>query len=303
MVEEGELSGRRHPSLQLAALRAFVTVAESGGFSTAAHLLGISQPAVSFQIAGLENACTVALFRRRPKLALTEVGRDLLIRARLILAHVDAFEDALVDHNGLKRGRLAIGYTAAHIAMPILARFMEAYPLVRLVTAQHEAAALLAQLEDGTLDLVLAPLDDAPDGVAAKRIGETQLCVAMLKGETPTARKSMSIKDLAGEKIVMRRDALAHTLFEAACAKAGVTPDVRLLVDSHEALLEAILHKVGVGVMFSTELSDTRIRNIRILEAGPPVGIYAICHPELQDLPAARTFLDFAQPTKAHRAK
>jgi DNA-binding transcriptional LysR family regulator len=276
-------------------LRAFVTVAEAGGFLTAATQLGISQPAVSFQIAGLESACSIALFGRRPKLALTEAGRDLLVRARLILAHVDAFEDALVEHAGLRRGRLAIGYTAAHIAMPILARFMEAYPLVRLVSVQDDTATLLAKVEDGALDLMLAPLDNTPDGMTATRVGDTQLSIAALKGQLgPAPRKSLSIKDLAEQKIIMRRDPLTQSRYEAACAKAGATPDVRLLVDAHEAVLEAVVHKVGVGIIFSSEVADTRIRCVSVREAGPPVGVYAICHPELQDLPAARAFLDFA---------
>lgn len=294
MAEVLGRSERRRSNIQIAALRAFVSAADAGGFSAAAANLGISQPAISFQIAGLESAYSVVLFRRRPKLALTEVGRDILARARLILAHADALEDALVAPAQLKRATLKIGYTSANIVMPILAPFLNAYPLVRMVTVEDETAALLARLGDGHLDLMVSPIDQLPDDMVATRIGETRLCIAAPKGHTLlSARKDISLKELADEKIVMRRDAQTQMLFQTSCMRAGVTPDVRILVDSQEALVEAILHKVGVGVMFSRELRDIRLRCVGIAEV-PPVGIYAIFHQELQDWPTVRAFLNFA---------
>ena len=64
-------------------LQVFLVAAEDGNFSAAARKLHLSQPAISFQIQGLEQHLKVQLFQRMSKrIALTEAGRDLLPMAR-----------------------------------------------------------------------------------------------------------------------------------------------------------------------------------------------------------------------------
>jgi DNA-binding transcriptional LysR family regulator len=59
--------------------RAFLVSAEAGSFSAAARMLGLSQPTLSRQVAGLEQALGVTLFERAGRsLGLTGPGRELL---------------------------------------------------------------------------------------------------------------------------------------------------------------------------------------------------------------------------------
>lgn len=67
-------------------LRVFLTVAQCGSFTQAAHELGISQPAVSQHIAEIEKFVRVKLFERsRSKVVLTEEGKLFLKHAQNIL--------------------------------------------------------------------------------------------------------------------------------------------------------------------------------------------------------------------------
>src|ERR1041385_7702419 len=67
-------------------LRAFVAVADSGGFTRAAHSLNRTQSAVSMQIKRLEATTRSALFERMGRgIRLTQPGEALLGYARRIL--------------------------------------------------------------------------------------------------------------------------------------------------------------------------------------------------------------------------
>src|SRR5215218_2138976 len=61
-----------------AALKAFHLVAQSGGFTKAARVGGVSQPTLSAQVRGLEETHGVRLFDRRGRtIALTPLGQNL----------------------------------------------------------------------------------------------------------------------------------------------------------------------------------------------------------------------------------
>lgn len=70
-------------------IRAFLAVVDQGSFTAAARSLGITQPAVSSQIASLEASLGFALFQRGRFLALTPEGESFLPYARRIQAAYD----------------------------------------------------------------------------------------------------------------------------------------------------------------------------------------------------------------------
>ncbi len=105
--------GIRHGNVELRHLRYFAVVAEELNLRRAAHRLGITQPALTKQVTGLEEQMGVSLFaRERYRLTgLTSAGAEFLAEARQIVEQV---EDAIrrVQLVALGRsGRLRIGLT------------------------------------------------------------------------------------------------------------------------------------------------------------------------------------------------
>ena len=97
-------------SLALSQLRVFWTVARAPSLTQAAKQLGSSQPALSQQLAKLEQAIGGRLFDRvNNQLLLTDAGRFLLRRAETILAEVDEAEAGLQAFVEGRRGRIAVG--------------------------------------------------------------------------------------------------------------------------------------------------------------------------------------------------
>ena len=151
---------------QLAALRAFVAVAEAQSFSSAARALRIAKSAVSRQVSDLESDLGARLLHRTTRsLSLTEAGRAYFERATRILADLDDANRAVGELQAAPRGRLRISapmsFGFLHL-MPALSDFMARYPdvvvdlamndrFVDLVDEGFDVAIRIATLPDSSL--------------------------------------------------------------------------------------------------------------------------------------------------------
>ena len=154
--DNGRATGAKMPGLR--ELRVIVAVAEAGGFTRAAARLGISQPAVSQQVLRIEHRLGRTLFRRTTQsLALTPDGAVLLDQARAML---DIAARAKAHFAGACGGRiLRLGLTgelALDGADALLARIYSREPQVRIAVSTASSRALLAAIDAGALDVVVA---------------------------------------------------------------------------------------------------------------------------------------------------
>jgi DNA-binding transcriptional LysR family regulator len=139
-------------------LRAFVAVAECGGFRRAAERLHLTQSTVSQQIKRLELEAGRALFRRNTRVvALTDEGEMLLGDARRLLQLEEAARSRLTAPRLSGVVRLgAVEEVAGDPLPPALGRFARLHPDVRLEVQVGVSAELIAQIDAGTLDVVFA---------------------------------------------------------------------------------------------------------------------------------------------------
>src|SRR5215472_7258093 len=108
-------------------LRAFVTIADAGGFARAANRLNISQPALSRQIRAMEIDLSVRLFDRiGRRVQLTSEGEDLLRRSRRLLAEADSLGERARMLKGGESGILRVGATP-QVIENLLAHFLMRY--------------------------------------------------------------------------------------------------------------------------------------------------------------------------------
>src|SRR5258707_12818508 len=81
--------------LELAWIRSWLEVVDSGGFARAADRIHLSQPRLSAHVASLEHALGCSLIRRRLRpLTLPDPGKRPLSRAR---PHVASLADTVTD--------------------------------------------------------------------------------------------------------------------------------------------------------------------------------------------------------------
>ena len=151
--------------MELHQLRYFLAVVEAGSFSRAAEQCHVAQPSLSQQIKKLESGLGQVLFDRLARgVELTDAGRALLPRARLILAEVRQAEEGLQGEVETGCGPLAVGAIptmAPYLLPPVLKLFLKEYPGCRLTVHEDLTERLMEAVVDCRLDCAVmsTPVD------------------------------------------------------------------------------------------------------------------------------------------------
>lgn len=154
-------------NIDTALVRAFVTVAETGGMTAAGAVLNLTQAAVSQQIKRLEESFGAELFARgRRGLQLTAAGERLFGQAKRLIALNDEIwaEMTTPQFEGEVRLGMPSDIISAYLPAPLKA-FARAYPKVKVSIVADVSPNLLGKLQAGEIDLTLTTeVGCGPDG-------------------------------------------------------------------------------------------------------------------------------------------
>ena len=142
--------------LDVTRLRVLVSVARQGSVTAAARELNYAQPSISHHLARLEAETGTKLIQRAGRgVRLTDAGRLLADRAAEVLGRLDAAENELAAHAGLRRGRvrLAAFPSALGTIVPAAAARLQAeHPGVEIMLTEAEPPEALRMLRAGYVD-------------------------------------------------------------------------------------------------------------------------------------------------------
>lgn len=191
--------------MDLRQLEIFRAVMENRSATRAAATLGITQPAVSAQIARLESLVGFALFDRKGgRLEPTAEAELLYGEVAQSLSGIDRLTQAILDIKQAQSGRLVIASqpTAAIALLPkVAAEFLRDRPgvTIRFVTRSSQTIKNLIPAEAFDLGLAEPPLD--PSGLEVQRF--RMRCVAVLPKDHPfAARKTVTPRLLDGTPFI-----------------------------------------------------------------------------------------------------
>lgn len=288
-------------SVSLRKIHTFSIVCDTMHMARAAERLGISQPSLSEQIQGLEQALGFRLFhRRRRAIDLTEAGQQLLIEARALLqAHHDMLERVGRIARG-EMGRLAIGHVGSAMFVRPLAGQLKAmrkrFPGVDMRLREAGSRRLLEALAAGDLDLVLlrAPLK-LPAYLRHRVHSSQKLVVVMPPGHVLAGSRGIHLSQLA-----------AHVLVDYAedDQTIGITPMVRELAQQSGVELQVSWRVTTVGSVLGLVASGEGIgivpdhaalrasRSVVARVLKPPVNseLWLVWHQD-RETPTVRQFL------------
>ncbi len=154
--------------------RAFLVTAEEGSLSAAARALGLTQPTLGRQVAGLEAELGVSLFERvGTSLTLTQTGLELLDHFRLMGDAANRISLAASGQSQTIEGNVTISATnlmATQILPPILKKIRELAPAIELdIVTTNE----LSDLRRREADIALRHARPEHPELIAKLIHET----------------------------------------------------------------------------------------------------------------------------------
>lgn len=179
--------------LDPAALALLASLSEAGSLSAAARAAGVSQPALTKQLARLERQLGVPLFSRSIRgVVPTDYGQALLPRARIVRAQLTQAAEALAQLRGQREGQVcvALSHLATVQLVPgVLPLFRARWPGVRLRLVAPTFAQLMTGLREGLPDMAVAQLpgeDPGPEFVVRPLL-ETTLAAVVRPGH-PLAR-------------------------------------------------------------------------------------------------------------------
>ncbi|HEX4883796.1 MAG TPA: LysR substrate-binding domain-containing protein [Casimicrobiaceae bacterium] len=239
-------------TVDLKELEYFIAVADTGGFSRAARLLGVAQPALSRQIRALEVELRQNLLVRNGRGAVpTEAGKRLLAHARGILQQVERARHEVEEVKGAPVGRVAIGLppTLARLATaPLVRTFRQRFPRATVSIVEGLSSTILEWVVVGRADIGLLYNPSPSPAIDLKPLLDEDLCLvaARASGDAGPVR----LRDLPRHPLIIpSRPHAIRMLVEARLGALGLRPTVALEIDAIGAIVELVAEGLGYAVL------------------------------------------------------
>ncbi len=239
-------------------LEIFILVADLGGFTAAGEKLGITQSAVSHALKQLESEWGVTLLsRNKSGIEVTEVGRNLLVRAREMLGVSEAIRQEVSAVRGLNRGVLRIGSfgpSSSLLLLPrILAQYQQSYPEIEIFVDEGTDDAVARWIIERRVDVGFVVLPD--ERFDTQALVEDQF-VALLPVAHPLAsHPAVHLADLCQSPFIMTAaGATAHV--ERLFAAAGLRPTVKHRYSQILSIIKMVECGAGVSIISGLALSE-----------------------------------------------
>ncbi|GLS17595.1 putative HTH-type transcriptional regulator YvbU [Labrys miyagiensis] len=246
-----------HPNITFTQLRCFVAVAETGGFTSAAQRIHLTQSAVSQAIAGLEDALGAKLLTRtREGVVLSDMGEAALIEARALLAGAQRLAAVTRTSDKLAGATLRIGSVqsaAARLLPGWLKPFRALYPQAGIT------------LHEGTDDEVTAwVLADAVDvGISGQAhpdldnhiVANDDFVLVLPANHRLAKNASISLEALDGERAIFSGGG-DDTQLAAALMAVGAKPQVLFLARDNSTIFGMVREGIGLTIMPDLTLPD-----------------------------------------------
>ncbi|WP_322617094.1 LysR family transcriptional regulator [Pseudomonas sp. BIC9C] len=290
--------------MTLTQLEIFSLVAELHSFTAAANRLGISQSAVSHALKSLELELGVELLRRHQSLVEpSDIGQQLLLRARAMLGLANTLRQEAADARGMKRGTLRIGSfgpTSSVKLLPlILQQYRAAHPGIEVHIDEGPDRQVIQWLEERRIDIGFVVLPEERFDTVA--LIEDQMVALLPAGHPLAAYDSLDLKDLCHAPFVLT-EAGSSELVSRLFTAARLTPNIRYRCSQLMSTLDVVARSDGVTVVAEGSLPnpiDSRCVKKPLSPAVlRQVGLAVL--DRRQASPATRAFIELAESLDFH---
>lgn len=258
-------------------LKAFVTVAEAGGFTKASALLHRSQPAISRRIDLLEKTLGTPLFERKGRqISLTGAGKSLLPHAEDALAAVQDGYNAVRESQQETENKLnlaVVGTIADGYLVDVLRRFQSAFENIRVDLQTANSREVSDLVRQGDAAIGLRYFIDADPRLETTALGSERLYVVVPADHRVTASRRKDLKPFARDRWLgfpanPNQPESYGTLLDAQLADGGISDPQITTVDSLTAQKRLVEAGFGIALMpkrnVTEELRDGSLRLVAV---------------------------------------
>ena len=234
--------------------KVFSDLADTGSFSKAAVINGITQSAVSQQVRAIENKFQVVLVDRgRRNFALTHEGRAFLQASREILEVYTHLGDRLHEMRNVVAGELKIAsiYSIGlHELPPRLKQFRESFADVEVHVEYRRSQQVYSQVLDGEVDLGLVAYPAKRTGLLVEIFSEDRLVLICHPNHPLAHEQAIPISKLGGEKfIAFEPDVPTRKVIDRRLRDERVQIEHVMEFDNIETVKRAVEVESGVSIV------------------------------------------------------
>jgi LysR family nitrogen assimilation transcriptional regulator len=250
---------RRQAVMQFRQLRYFVKIVEAGSFSRAASVVHVAQPALSQQVAELEERLGVMLLQRSARGVLpTAAGEVLYKEASALLHQLDQLPGIARSDSAEPEGTVSLGVISS-LAPKLVGKFLEEcrarYPKITIRVSDGDTQNLESKIASTSVTLAVLYEDEFVTPLNRKPLFRQKLYL-ISRMPLPGVNDVISLKRLAEVPLVLP----AHTngrrvLIERMFAEAKLTLRLALEADSLGSEMWAVRNGVGCTVLPVGDLS------------------------------------------------
>jgi len=235
-------------NFDLVELEIFKAVADLGGVTRAAAKLHRVQSNVTTRVKQLETRLGTKLFvRKHRKLVLSQEGKVLLAYADRLLRLSAEAESAL--QSGVPRGTFELGTlesTAATRLPPLLARYHQSFPDVRIDLVTGTTGALVARVADHEIEAAFVAEPFTADGLDSEPVFLEELVLIT----PPSLERIRAPKDIGHTTLIAFTTGCSYRRrLEAWLGSANVIPERIMEFGSYHAIVACVAAGAGIAVV------------------------------------------------------
>jgi LysR family transcriptional regulator, cys regulon transcriptional activator len=261
--------------MKLQQLRYLQQVARCGlNLSEAAKSLHTSQPGISKQIRQLEDELGVDILIRHGKrvVDVTEPGRVILSIAERMLQDAENLRQVAREFGTDGIGSLAIAttHTQARYALPpVIARFSQRYPKVRLSLRQGSPQQIADLVKTGEADIaIVTEAAELYDGLVLLPCSQWNRCVITPLKHPLLKEKQLSLEAIARYPVVTYDFAFTgDSPIKRAFDNRGISPNVVLTAIDADVIKAYVETGLGIGILAKMAFDPARDLGLRLIDA------------------------------------
>ena len=285
-------------------VRAFLATVEAGSLSAAARQLGLTQPTLGRQVAGLEQDLGVVLFERVGRgLVLTEAGRDLAEHVRAMGAAADKMALAATGQSQAVDGLVRV------TASDIVASYMLAPAWEKLrarapgIVVEVVASNALTDLLRREADIAVRHVAPTQQELIGKRLPDSGARLYASRDYLDRIGRPKTLAELARADFIGFSERNADLIAQLNARGLPVTTDhFPLLTGSGLVAWHMVQQGLGIGIMMQEAAAFAPAVEEVFPDFGAvPVPVWLVTHRELHTSRRIRLVFDLLAETLSTR--
>ena len=274
-------------------------------FKRAAEQCHISQSALSTALNELESQLGIQIFERdNRKVLVTPLGKEVLNKARDIIAQVESLEKLADQQKEPLSFPVTIGIipTIAPFLLPLILPILnQRYPHSEVTIVEQQSQVLVDMVRRGEIDSAVLALPYTTEGLLAMEFWQEDFYWVAHEGQKFTDLKEITSHELSESKLMLLSE--GHCLKDHildACKLSGVAGSLGMGATSLNTLIQMVIGNLGTTLIPAMALSQLlphspELRAVHLNEPGPHRKIAFVIRPSYSHISSIQILMEISK--------